>query len=155
MHNSYNLVACGTSVCFYHCILRCAASEGPSNSVSMSLAYSLSMFSSASLGTRDGRILLSSVNLLALSLAKSRSGQKSWSTQQFCIRLWFAVSKLSHTHANGCLKWAYTCFHSSSHLSDFTRFLDFLPLSFASLFLADTGLNKTAYLGQGKRCLLI
>lgn len=69
MHNSYNLVACGTSVCIYHCILRCAASEGPGNS--------LSMFSSASLGTRDGRILLSSVNLLALSLAKSRSGQKS------------------------------------------------------------------------------
>lgn len=74
------------------------------------------------------------------SLAKRGGGQKSRLTEQCYVSLWFAVSKLLPTHAKGCLKWAYTCFHSSSHLSNFTRFGAFF--SFASLFLAHVVLNK-------------
>lgn len=116
-----------------------AASEGPGNP--------LSVCSFVSLGTSDGRILSSSVN----SLAK-RSGQKSRLTQQFHVPLPFAVSKLLPTHGKGCLKWAYTCFHSSSHLSDFTRFRPFFPFCFS--FLCGCRIKQIAYLGQGKGCLL-
>lgn len=116
-----------------------AASEGP--------GHPLSMCSFASLGTSDGRILSSSVN----SLAK-RSGQKSRLTQQFYVPLWFAVSKLLPTHGKGCLKWAYTCFHSSSHLSDFTHFRPFSPFCFS--VPCGCRIKQIAYLGQGKGCLL-
>lgn len=104
--------------------------------IMFSFAYLLSMFSFASLGTRDGRILSSGVD----SLAKSGSGRKSRLTQQFCVPVWFAVSKLLPTQPRGYVRWAYPCFHSSSHLSGFTCFWPFSP--FASLFLANTGLSK-------------
>lgn len=113
----------------------------------------VSIFSFASFGTRHRRILPSSANLLAPALAESGNGQKSRLTQQFHVPLWFAVSKLLPTHAKGCLKWAYTCFHSSSHLSDSSRFRTF----FFFCFPVPRGcrIKQTAYLGQGKRCLLI
>lgn len=70
---------------------RALLQEAPGNPVSV--------FSFASLGTRQGGILLlSSANLLAPSPAKSVSGQKARLTQQFHVPLWFAVSKaVTHT----------------------------------------------------------